>query len=460
MGTKESPRLRAIGLVALSMFFASHAYAKDITVKIGVAMDLTGPLSSDGRKMVNAWRAYEDYLNNVKGGWKDVAGNSVKLQVLHGDTGFTPQKTVSLYKKFKEDGAVVIVNTGSVELAAIRNALLEDKMPTPTNSGALIYPLPSPAFGHWPDYSAVSAAVIDYVKQKWDQGQASSPNKRAPKLAFVGPEGYPSWEAAITPEVMRYAKLHGVEVVGKFFIPLRAIDTKPQVLAAKNAGADFIYTGVVSSQGGAVIRDLYDLGLKGDPTKTPGKIEIIGMFPMQSAQMIKLAGGRKEAVEGLLVVGGHAYVWEDQLTLRLVRKYAEKYGDMEGLDSAYVHEWFSAMYTDKAIELALQKVSGDKLKGADVTDAFFRIRNFDSGGIVPGTISFSEESRVAMEKVRIERVEGGHHVLVTYTDYKMLAPIYTEEYAKKLGKKSIYADQALNLLKLTADQVGYRRIKE
>ncbi len=460
MRIKLSLKCCAIGLVALSLLLAGQAYAEDITVKIGLPMDMTGPLSSAGRKSVSAWRAYEDYLNNEKGGWKDVAGNSVKLKVLYGDTGFTPQKTVALYKKYKGEGAVAIVNVGSVELAAIRNMLLEDNIPTPTNSGALIYPLPSPAFSHWPDYSAVSAAVIDYIKEKWDQAQASSPNKRAPKLAFIGPEGYPSWEAGLTPEVMRYAKLHEVEVVGKFYTPLRVISTRPQVLAAKTAGADFIFTGVVNSQGGAVVRDLYDLGLKGDPTKTPGKIEILGMFPMTSTEMIKLAGGRKEVADGALIVGGLAYVWEDQPALRLVRKYAEKYGDMVDLDNSYVHEWLSAMYTDKAIELALQKVPGDKLKGADVMDAFLKIRDLDSGGIVPSPVSFSEEDRIALKKVRIERVRDGKHVLVKYTDHKMLAPIYSEEYAKRHGKKSIYSDASLNWLKLSPEQVGYQRIKE
>lgn len=184
------------------------------------------------------------------------------------------------------------------------------------------------------------------------------------------------------------------------------------------------------------------------------------MFPLQSEQMIKLAGGRQDVVEGVLVVGSHAYVWEDKPALRLVRKYAEKFGDMEGLDSSYVHEWLSAQYTDKAIEIALQKVPGDKLTGAHVMDAFLRVRNLDSGGIVPTPVSFSEENRVALDKVRVERIQDRKHVLVTYTDYKMLAPIYTEEYAKQRGKKSIYSDQTLTLLKLTAEQVGYQKIRE
>ena len=37
---------------------------------------------------------------------------------------------------------------------------------------------------------------------------------------------------------------------------------------------------------------------------------------------------------------------------------------------------------------------------------------------------------------------------------------YTEEYAKDKGKKSIYSEESLKWLKLTTEEVGYKRIKE
>jgi len=444
------------------LFMGQMALADDAVVKVGVAMDQTGPLSIEGRKGLTAWKWYEEYINEEQGGWKDANGNTVKLEVLEGDTGFKPAKTMSLYKKFKGEGAVAIANVGSVEVAAIRSRALKDRIPLSTNSGSLIYPLPSPCFGHWPDYTACSAAAIDYIKEKWGKSNSPWTKKRRPRMVFMGPEAYPSWQASITPEVMRYAKLQGVDVVGKPFIPIRPIDVKSQILSAKAAGADFIYTGIVVSQGGAVVRDVYDLGLKGDPTKEEGKIEVIGMFPMSALEMIKLVGRRPEAVRGMRIIGSHAYIWENGPTLKLIRKYAKKHGKEELLDHNYVHEWYNAMRTGEAIKRALKKVPAKDLKGKDVWEAFLTIKDFDTGGIVPSKLTFSEEKRVGLEKVRVDKIVGdkGKRELVTYTDYKMLAPMYTKKYAKAHGKKSIYSMKSLELLDLDVDDVGYKRIKK
>lgn len=453
-----------LGLFICLTCFPSNqpAIAADTFIKVGVAMDQTGPLSIEGRKGLTAWKWYEEYVNKELGGWKDAGGGTAKLKILDGDTGFDPAKTVSIYKKFKGEGVVAVANVGSVEVAAIRSQALKDKIPLSTNSGALIYPLPSPCFGHWPDYTACSAAAIDYINAKWEGSSSSWTKDRRPKLAFVGPEAYPSWEACITPEVMRYAKVQGVEVVGKFFIPIRPIDVKNQILAAKAAGADFIYTGIVVSQGGAVVRDVYDLGLKGDPTKKQGEIEVIGMFPMSALEMIKLAGGRPDAVKDMRIIGSHAYIMEEGASLDLIRKYAKKHGEEDLLDHNYVHEWYNAIRTGEAIRLALKKSRAKELKGQSVWEAFLQIRDFDTNGIVPGKVTYNEENRLGSDKVRVDKVVGddkGKLELVTYTENKMLAPMYTKEYAEAHGKKSIYSMKSLKILGLNVEEIGYERLK-
>lgn len=453
-------RKLCISLLVVVCFFSTPSYAKELMVNVGIAMDQTGPLATSGRKGVSSWQWFEEYLNKEVGGWKDVAGNTVKLKVLYGDTGFTPAKTISLYKKFKDEKIVAFGCMGSVELGSVRAMLLEDKIPAATNSGSLIYPLPSPAFGHWADYTAVSAAVIDYVKDKWEKSKAPWTKKRPPRLAFIGPEGYPSWAAAVPPEVMRYAKLKGVEVAGKFFIPMNPIDTKPQVLSAKGAKTDFIYTGVVVSQAGAVFRDLYDLGLKGDPTKEEGKIECIVMFPVGESELIAYVGGKVEPVQEVIIIGSHEDPWADKPTLKRVRDIATKQGVTKEFDHNYVHEWYAAMRTGEAIRLALQKTPGDKLKGSDVWEGFLKIKGFDTGGVFPNLVTLSEENRLGMNKVRVDKLVVNRRHLVTNTDYKMLAPLYTKEYAMSHGKKSIYSDETLKILNLTSEKVGYEPIKD
>lgn len=233
-----------ITLSSVNKFLIREALAKDITATVGATMDQTGVIGVQGQKMVATMKWFTEYFNEELGGWKDVDGNRVKIKFLLGDTGFKPGPTLSLYKKFKAEGAVAVQQIGSVEVAAVRSMALRDKMPLPTNSGALVYPLPSPCNGHWPDYSSCSVSAIDYIKEKWAKSTSPLTKKRVPRLAFVGPEGYPSWAACIIPEVMKYANMQGVTVVGKFFTKFIPIDTKPQIMSAKQAGADFIFTGI------------------------------------------------------------------------------------------------------------------------------------------------------------------------------------------------------------------------
>ncbi|MDY7038730.1 MAG: hypothetical protein SV375_21575, partial [Thermodesulfobacteriota bacterium] len=89
-----------------TIFMPGDVLAKDIIVKAALTVDQTGPVSFQGKAMENTWRWYAEYINDVRGGWKDLNGNRVKLKVLCGDTGLKAARTVSLYKKFKGEGAL------------------------------------------------------------------------------------------------------------------------------------------------------------------------------------------------------------------------------------------------------------------------------------------------------------------------------------------------------------------
>ncbi|MDY7038184.1 MAG: hypothetical protein SV375_18730, partial [Thermodesulfobacteriota bacterium] len=87
---------------------------------------------------------------------------------------------------------------------------------------------------------------------------------------------------------------------------------------------------------------------------------------------------------------------------------------------------------------------------------------FDTGGIIANELTFTEEDRIGMKKVRVDEIinKKGARRKIAHTDYKMLHPIYTEKYAKAHGKKSIYSEKTLKLLKLKIEDVGYKRIKQ
>src|SRR3989339_1731766 len=83
-GVRLMLRKLCISLLVVVCFFSTPSYAKELMVNVGIAMDQTGPLATSGRKGVSSWQWFEEYLNKEVGGWKDVAGNTVKLKVLYG----------------------------------------------------------------------------------------------------------------------------------------------------------------------------------------------------------------------------------------------------------------------------------------------------------------------------------------------------------------------------------------
>ena len=88
-------------------------------------------------------------------------------------------------------------------MAAIRGTLMEDKIPDSTNSGALIYPLPSPAIG--PLCRLLGLFRLYYRLREGEVGpeQVTMDEAEAAEAGFCRLR-LSSWVATFTPEVMRY----------------------------------------------------------------------------------------------------------------------------------------------------------------------------------------------------------------------------------------------------------------
>ncbi|MCK7515461.1 MAG: ABC transporter substrate-binding protein [Desulfobacterales bacterium] len=93
-------------MLAACIITAPAAHAKDI--KVGAAINLTGPASTWGQYHAKGQQDYFKYVNEVKGG---VKGN--KIEMITVDTGYKAPEAVAAVRKFAMQDKVDMIATWS-----------------------------------------------------------------------------------------------------------------------------------------------------------------------------------------------------------------------------------------------------------------------------------------------------------------------------------------------------------
>jgi branched-chain amino acid transport system substrate-binding protein len=113
----------ALALVVL-MGWMNDTQAR--TLKIGAAINLTGPASTWGRFHAKGLQDYLNYVNEVKGG---IQGSTVNLILV--DTGYKVTEAVAAVRKFAvRDKVDMIATWGAGEGLAAKPIIQRYKIPT------------------------------------------------------------------------------------------------------------------------------------------------------------------------------------------------------------------------------------------------------------------------------------------------------------------------------------------
>ena len=115
-------KLALLSAVAASALLASPALAQQ-KVKVGNLVDYTGATSSVGKISGPGKVDAFDWIN-ANGGI-----NGKQLDVETVDYGYQTQRSIQLYKKWKDDGAVAIQGYGTNDTEAMVGFIAEDKIP-------------------------------------------------------------------------------------------------------------------------------------------------------------------------------------------------------------------------------------------------------------------------------------------------------------------------------------------
>jgi len=227
-------RVCLVGIVAVSFLWTGMAFAE--AIKVGAAINLTGPASSWGKFHAKGQQDYFRYVNEVKGG---VAGNKIDMILV--DTAYKVPEAVAAVKKFAvQDKVDMIATWGTGEGLAAKPVIQNYKIPTINYStGWEILEAPIQymylPFG---SYRLDSEAVLDYI-------HAIHKGKDAPKVGLLTYNN--AYGRSIHKPAKEYAAKKNINIVAIEEFPPKTVDLSTELLRLQKAGAEYLFIQMLPS---------------------------------------------------------------------------------------------------------------------------------------------------------------------------------------------------------------------
>lgn len=347
-----------LSAVSASALLATPVMAQQ-KVKVGNLVDYTGATSSVG-KISGPGKVDAFAWINANGGI-----NGKQLDVETVDYGYQTQRSIQLYKKWKDDGAVAIQGYGTNDTEAMVGFIAEDKIPyfSLSFSGHLtdpsgisakakegkIKPAPYNFFGA-PSYSDGARALVIWAAEDWKKKGGSG---KAKYIHLGDNHPYP-----LAPKEAgeQLAKELGFDVVPSIQYALAGGDFKAQCLALQASGANYAFLANTTGANIALLRSCATVGVN---------VQFMAnIWGMDEAGM-KAAG---KAVDGVVWVVAQSPWGADVPGMKTFREIS-KQSDPAGTayrPLPYVRAACQVLYLSEAMRMADKagKLNGEGIKAA------------------------------------------------------------------------------------------------
>jgi len=378
---------------------------EEVTLYIGGAMALTGAYAEDTAAVLAAYEDYAKYVNETKklAPWLDTElPANMTLEVKWRDDELNVEKALSIYEDLKAEGMLVYRIGGSPQALALMDTLNEDRMGAPSMAtGPYLLSPPQTIFTLYPIYTDSLAAVAEWFLENWTED-------RAPRVAYLTADNAMGQSIEI-PEFQAYLEGLGYEFVGSQYVPL--VPTAPpttQLLWLKDNGVDLTLGVMINPGSQPTIKEATRLGMG---PNLDYKITFACATPSHLQVFLPAMG---DLGDGFVVGGGYPS-WDDPapgmvFALELQDKYRP---DDKVTHIMYPHGLVEAMVQVEALRLAMEEVDVGELTPADVLEnGFYKIKDFDAGGITSSLLTYGPDDVEGMDNVRVQQIQGGKIVEV------------------------------------------------
>lgn len=376
-----------LGILPLVLIWPGAAISK--TIKVGAAMNLTGPASTWGQFHAKGQQDYFRYVNEVKGG---VAGS--KIEMILADTAYKVPEAVAAVRKFAVQDQVDMIATWSVgEGLAAKPIIQQYKIPTINYStGWEILEAPIDymylPFG---SYRLDCEAVLDYIL-------AIHKGKEPPKVGLLTYNN--AYGRSIHKPTKEYAAKNNINIVAVEEFPASTVDLTTELLRLQKSGAEYIFLQMLPA---AIItafrsadRISYDPPFFGTWTSTDPDFFKMGQGLTRSRLRIQFPGG--------LPVDNNAGI-------KIMQELWKRYKTVDKFDASYWEGVAVGMIMERAMVRANEKFK--EINRETINRAMESFKDEDFGGLIPA-VTYSPKDHGASFRGRIVQVkEDGSYTPLT-----------------------------------------------
>jgi len=365
-----------VGLMALGVSGWSEAKV----VKVGAAINMTGPASSWGQFHARGQQDYFRYVNEVKGG---VAGNRIEMLLV--DTAYKVPEAVAAVRKFAVQEKVDMIATwGAGEGLAAKPIIQTYKIPTINYSTSWEILEPPIDYMYLPfgSYKMDCYAILDYIR-------AVHQGNTIPKVALLTYNN--AYGRSIHKPSREYAKKVKIDIVAVEEFPPKTVDLNTELLRLQKKGAQYVIMQMLPAAIVTTFKSADRIGYNpmffGTWTSTDPDFFRLGRGLIKDRLLMQFPGGLPvDRTPGIKVM---EELWK-------------RYKTVSKFDASYWEGVVVAMIMERAFLRAHEKYG--QINRETINKAMESFQNEDFGGLVPN-VTYTKKNHGASFKARIVRVQ-------------------------------------------------------
>jgi branched-chain amino acid transport system substrate-binding protein len=373
----------------IALLLAAGAVNAAEPIKVGAAINLTGPASSWGQYHAKGHQDYFNYVNEVKGG---VAGRKIELVLV--DTAYKVPEAVAAVRKFADQSKVDMIATwGAGEGLAAKPIVQRYRIPTINYSTSWEILGPPIDYMYLPfgSYRMDSFAVLEYIR-------VIHKGKSRPKVGLLTYNN--AYGRSIHQPSREYAAAAGIDIVAIEEFPPKTVDLSTELLRLRKSGAEYVFmqmlpATIITALKGAD-RIQYQPAFFGTWTSTDPDFFKLGKGLIRDRLRIQFPGGLPS---------------DRSRGMKIMQELWKRYRTVDRFDASYWEGVAVAMIMERAFERAGQKFG--RIDRETINRAMETFTNEDFGGLLPN-VTYSKTNHEGSFKARIVQVhESGTYKPLT-----------------------------------------------